>query len=131
MTTAADALSEVLIARAARELPRYYVEADDVLTWPNAVRDGDLSVHGCVVDGSIESTPERHTFLMRSRLSTHPHQTGRVLRVAYEGFVPDTFRPGAEVVVRARLLDADRLEVAPDGIMAKVYQRLVLPPCPF
>jgi cytochrome c-type biogenesis protein CcmE len=43
---------------------------------------------------------------------------GRVVAVRYTGVVPDTFKNGAEVVVKGRL-GPDGFQVDPDGIMAK------------
>ena len=37
----------------------------------------------------------------------------------YEGLVPDTFKSGAEVIVRGTLTADNQVAVIPDGIMAK------------
>jgi cytochrome c-type biogenesis protein CcmE len=37
----------------------------------------------------------------------------------YEGLVPDTFKGGAEVIVRGTLTADNQVAVIPDGIMAK------------
>ena len=37
----------------------------------------------------------------------------------YEGLVPDTFKSGAEVVVKGTLTADNQVAIVPDGIMAK------------
>ncbi len=41
-----------------------------------------------------------------------------MVRASYSGVVPDTFKDGAEVVLKGRL-SGDGFEVEPNGVMAK------------
>ena len=43
---------------------------------------------------------------------------GRVVRASYSGVVPDTFKDGAEVVLKGRL-SGESFEVERNGVMAK------------
>jgi cytochrome c-type biogenesis protein CcmE len=45
-------------------------------------------------------------------------ESGHVVEVSYTGIVPDTFKAGAEVVLRGRFA-ADGFHTAPDGVVAK------------
>jgi cytochrome c-type biogenesis protein CcmE len=80
-----------------------------------------LQVHGNVVPGSIEQA--KGTLMYRFKIETGPKsappRAPAVISATYTGLVPDTFKDGAEVVAKGSLGPDDKLEVVPDGIMAK------------
>src|SRR6185295_3389488 len=57
--------------------------------------------------------------VMANVTSMHGKRLQAVISANYTGLVPDTFKSGAEVVARGMLGDNERLDVIPDGIMAK------------
>jgi cytochrome c-type biogenesis protein CcmE len=71
-----------------------------------------LQLHGFVVEKSILRRPD--TLDYRFQVQSN----GKVLPVRYTGVVPDTFKDGAEVVLKGRL-GPDGFAVDKDGVMAK------------
>jgi cytochrome c-type biogenesis protein CcmE len=130
-----------LLGRGVVEEPEYYKHVDQVLAEGDSLRGKRLLIHGCIVDGSIErdaGDPAKYRFLLAMVPSAdRPHQPGRVLRVDYEGLVPDSFVSGAEAVVKGRLTPDGGVAVAPDGIMTKCPSKYVTAPeggpplCPY
>jgi cytochrome c-type biogenesis protein CcmE len=106
-----------LLSRSLKEGAESYKHVDEVMTNVTSFHGKRLQVHGNVVDGSIEKIPGtmQYRFQIESR-EPRPHA---VISASYSGLVPDTFKSGAEVVARGMLGDNERLEVIPDGIMAK------------
>ena len=90
----------------------YYKHVDEVMADPAAWRGKNLQVHGFIVEKSILRRPD--TLDWRFEIENN----GEILRAEYSGIVPDTFKDGAEVVVRGRL-GANGIEVVPNGVMAK------------
>jgi cytochrome c-type biogenesis protein CcmE len=82
----------------------YYKHVDEVTANPQQWYGKQLQLHGFVVDRSIEVRPE--TLDYRFAIQNN----GQVVKAAYRGVVPDTFKDGAEVVVKGRL--------GPDGFAA-------------
>jgi cytochrome c-type biogenesis protein CcmE len=95
----------------------FYKHVDEVMANTSDWRGKRLQVHGNVVDGSIEQQKGTLTyrFLIESR-APRPHA---VIAANYTGLVPDTFKSGAEVVAKGTLTPDNKLDVIPDGIMAK------------
>ena len=90
----------------------YYKHVDEVMTDPSVWHGKPLQLHGYVVAHSVfakKSTLE-YRFAVQSN--------GKVVQARYTGVVPDTFKGGAEVVLKGRLgphgFDVDR-----NGVMAK------------
>ena len=71
-----------------------------------------LQVHGFIVNESIMRRPD--TLDYRFEIENN----GEVIKAEYSGIVPDTFKSGAEVVVKGQL-GVDGIVVAPNGVMAK------------
>jgi cytochrome c-type biogenesis protein CcmE len=99
-----------------------YKHVDEVLANRDAFEGRRLYVHGCVAPGSIEQ--QRGTQRYRFSLGIGERNGGAlltsgVLRVAYEGLVPDIFRDGSEVVVKGELRPDGTLVATPDGLMVK------------
>src|SRR3954453_13448157 len=90
----------------------YYKHVDEVMRDPDAWHGKRLQLHGFVVDHSILRKPD--TLDYRFQVQSN----GQVVPVRYSGVVPDTFKGGAEVVLKGRL-DHQGFAVDPNGVMAK------------
>lgn len=95
----------------------YYKHVDEVMASVDSFRGKHLQVHGHVVDGSIEQA--RGTLQYRFKIESRAPRAPAVITAEYKGLVPDSFKSGAEVVAKGTLTADNRLNVAPDGIMAK------------
>jgi cytochrome c-type biogenesis protein CcmE len=95
----------------------FYKHVDEVMAKPTDWRGKRLQVHGHVVDGSIEQA--KGTLTYRFKIESRPPRPPAVISASYTGLVPDTFKSGAEVVAKGMLGPDDKLDVVPDGIMAK------------
>jgi cytochrome c-type biogenesis protein CcmE len=90
----------------------FYKHVDEVMANPNAWQGKRLQLHGFVVEKSILRRPD--TLDYRFQVQSN----GKVLPVRYTGVVPDTFKDGAEVVLKGRL-GPEGFAVDRDGVMAK------------
>lgn len=90
----------------------YYKHVDEVMTNPQAWQGKRLQLHGFVVDGSLMQRP--NTLDYRFKVQSN----GKVITARYTGVVPDTFKDGAEVVLKGRLVP-EGFAVEPNGVMAK------------
>ena len=90
----------------------YYKHVDEVMANPQAWQGKRLQLHGFVVDGSLMQRPNTLDYKFRVQ------SNGKVIAARYTGVVPDTFKDGAEVVLKGRLA-ADGFDVEPNGVMAK------------
>ena len=90
----------------------FYKHVDEVMADPGAWQGKRLQLHGFVVETSIMRRPD--TLDYRFQVQSN----GKVLPVRYTGVVPDTFKDGAEVVLKGRL-GPDGFSVDRDGVMAK------------
>jgi cytochrome c-type biogenesis protein CcmE len=90
----------------------FYKHVDEVTADRAAWQGKRLQLHGFVVDKSILRRPD--TLDYRFQVQSN----GKVLPVRYSGVVPDTFKDGAEVVLKGRL-GPDGFVVDKDGVMAK------------
>jgi cytochrome c-type biogenesis protein CcmE len=90
----------------------FYKHVDEVMADPGAWQGKRLQLHGFVVAKSILRRPD--TLDYRFQVQSN----GKVLPVRYTGVVPDTFKDGAEVVLKGRLAP-DGFAVDKDGVMAK------------
>jgi cytochrome c-type biogenesis protein CcmE len=95
----------------------YYKFVDEVTANIDSFRGKKLQVHGVVVDGSIQQA--RGTLMYRFQIQSRPDRPAATIMANYEGLVPDTFKGGAEVIVRGTLTADNQVAVIPDGIMAK------------
>ena len=107
----------LMLRSSMKEGAQYYRHVDEVMANPNAFRGKHLQVHGNVVDGSIEQA--RGTLQYRFKIESREPRAHAVISAGYTGLVPDTFKSGAEVVATGMITADDKLDVAPDGIMAK------------
>jgi cytochrome c-type biogenesis protein CcmE len=106
-----------LLSRSLKEGAESYKHVDEVVANVASMHGKRLQVHGYVVDGSIEQ--KKGTLEYRFKIESREPRQHAVINAAYTGLVPDPFKSGAEVVARGTLADNDRLDVIPDGIMAK------------
>lgn len=90
----------------------YYKHVDEVMVDPGSWYGKRLQLHGYVVNDSILRRRDSLDYQFRME------SNGRVVSARYTGVVPDTFKGGAEVVVKGRL-GPDGFQVERDGIMAK------------
>jgi len=90
----------------------YYKHVDEVMANPGAWQGKRLQLHGFVVDHSILRKPDSLDYRFQVQ------SNGKVVPVRYSGVVPDTFKGGAEVVLKGRL-DGNGFAVDPNGVMAK------------
>ena len=90
----------------------YYKHVDEGTGDLAAWQGKKLQVHGFIVNESIMRRPD--TLDYRFEIENN----GEVIKAEYSGIVPDTFKSGAEVVVRGQL-GVDGIVVAPNGVMAK------------
>jgi len=95
----------------------YYKFVDQVTSDTASLRGKKLQVHGVVADGSIEQA--KGTLLYRFKIQSRPDRPAAMITATYEGLVPDTFKSGAEVIVKGTLTADNQVAVVPDGIMAK------------
>jgi cytochrome c-type biogenesis protein CcmE len=95
----------------------YYKFVDEVMSSTDSFRGKKLQVHGVVADGSIEQA--KGTLRYRFKIQSRPDRPPAAIVATYEGLVPDTFKSGAEVIVKGSLTADNQIAVVPDGIMAK------------
>jgi cytochrome c-type biogenesis protein CcmE len=106
-----------LLSRSLKEGAETYKHVDEIMADVGSFRGKRLQVHGHVVDGSIEQ--KTGTLEYRFKIESRDPRPHAVIAATYTGIVPDPFKSGAEVVARGMLGEGDRLDVRPDGIMAK------------
>ena len=106
-------LAYVLTTTAANAF-EYYKHVDEVVPTVDQWQHKPMQLHGFVLPGSVKKRLDRDA----QRLEYKFIQTncGQQLEVHYAGVVPDTFKDGAEVVVKGRLA-GNTFEA--DEVMAK------------
>jgi cytochrome c-type biogenesis protein CcmE len=102
-----------------RDGTEYFKTIDEVMVERQAWEGKLLQLHGYVVPGSILRRPGSldYTFKVQNN-PPRSSESGPVVGVSYTGIVPDTFKAGADVVLRGRLA-TDGFHTAPDGVVAK------------
>jgi cytochrome c-type biogenesis protein CcmE len=93
-----------------REDTQFYKHVDEVMTDPAAWHGRRLQLHG-YVEG-IEK--KRNSLEYRFKVQSN----GSIVQARYTGVVPDTFKEGAEVVLKGTLA-TDGFHVERNGVMAK------------
>jgi cytochrome c-type biogenesis protein CcmE len=93
-----------------REDTQFYKHVDEVMADPSSWHGKRLQLHG-YVEG-IEK--KRNSLDYRFKVQSN----GSVVHATYSGVVPDTFKDGAEVVLKGRL-NGEGFEVERNGVMAK------------
>jgi len=93
-----------------REDTQFYKHVDEVMVDPSAWHGKRLQLHGYVT--GIER--KRNSLDYRFKVQSN----GQVVQASYSGVVPDTFKEGAEVVLKGTL-NGDGFHVERNGVMAK------------
>ena len=106
-----------LLTASMKQGAEFYMHDDEVAANFDSQRGKHLQVHGNVVEGSIEQA--KGTLLYRFKIQSRPDRPPSSIIATYEGLVPDTFKGGAEVIVKGSLTADNQIAVVPDGIMAK------------
>ncbi|HEY8549703.1 MAG TPA: cytochrome c maturation protein CcmE [Vicinamibacterales bacterium] len=90
----------------------YYKRVDEVMQAPEQWYGKRLQLHGFVVQDSILRRRDSLDYKFTIQ------NNGHAVPATYRGIVPDTFKGGAEVVVKGTL-GPDGFVVEPNGVMAK------------
>ena len=93
-----------------REDTQFYKHVDEVMADPSSWHGKRLQLHGYVEGIERKRNSLEYRFKVQSN--------GSVVNASYSGVVPDTFKDGAEVVLKGRL-NAEGFEVERNGVMAK------------
>ncbi len=105
-----------------RDGTEYFKNVNEVMSNRQAWEGKDLQLHGHVGPGSVYRS-RSDSLEWRFQVQNDPPQgasagSGTLVNVSYNGIVPDTFKPEAEVVLRGRL-SAEGFQVMPNGVTAK------------
>jgi cytochrome c-type biogenesis protein CcmE len=109
VTVVVLALTGLLFATL-REDTQFYKHVDEVMVDPSAWHGRRLQLHGYVERIEKKRNSLEYRFNVQSN--------GSVVQARYTGVVPDTFKEGAEVVLKGTL-GADGFHVERNGVMAK------------
>ncbi len=93
-----------------RQDTQFYKHVDEVMADPSSWHGKRLQLHGYVEGIERKRNSLEYRFKVQSN--------GSVVHASYSGVVPDTFKDGAEVVLKGRLND-EGFEVERNGVMAK------------
>ena len=93
-----------------REDTQFYKHVDEVMTDPSAWHGKRLQLHGYVAGIERKRNSLDYRFNVQSN--------GSIVQARYSGVVPDTFKEGAEVVLKGTL-SGDGFHVDRNGVMAK------------
>src|SRR5262245_34197268 len=91
-----------------------YKHVDEVMVNPEQWYGKPMQLHGFAEQVEKATDSFSYRFIIRSGEYT--------VKATYTGSVPDTFKDGAELVVKGRLAE-DGFHVVPDGVMAKCPSR--------
>ena len=106
------AVSTLLYASMKEEI-QLWKSPDEVAATPGAFRGKRLNVGGHV----LTMTADRNSLEYQFEIESRPPRPHAIMKARYRGLVPDTFRPGGEVVATGKIGD-DGVLVA-ESIMAK------------
>ena len=93
-----------------REDTQFYKHVDEVMVDPAAWHGRRLQLHGYVAGIERKRNSREYRFTVPSN--------GHVVQAHYTGVVPDTFKDGAEVVLKGTL-GTTGFQVERNGVMAK------------
>jgi cytochrome c-type biogenesis protein CcmE len=102
----------MLLVVTMRGSTQYFKNVDEVMPVASEWYGKGMQLHGFVVAGSLERVP--NTLHYRFKVEN----AGAVVTATYTGIVPDTFKDGAEVVLKGKLAE-DGFSVEPNGVVAK------------
>ncbi len=89
----------------------YYKHVEEVMANPAPWHGKKLQLHGFASDVRRKPNTLEYRFVVESM--------GQKMHASYKGVVPDTFKDGAEVVLKGQLTADGGFHVQEDGIMAK------------
>lgn len=93
-----------LVYKATGENLTYYREVDELLAAPDIAAGEKIRLSGDVVEGSVVKSEESRA--IRFDISETGGDGSARIPIAYEGSVPDIFKPGIQVVVEGRMDDS-------------------------
>ncbi|MEO7192193.1 MAG: cytochrome c maturation protein CcmE [Vicinamibacterales bacterium] len=102
----------LLLVTSMRGSAQYFKEVDEVMPVAAEWYNRPLQLHGFVVQNSIMRRPDTLDYQFKVKNGES------VVLASYTGVVPDTFKDGAEVVLKGRLHSAG-FNVEPGGVVAK------------
>ena len=108
----------LLLATTLREAAEYSKDVDQVMPVAEEWYGKPLQLHGFVVEESIMKRPNTLDYRFKVK------NGDAVVLASYTGVVPDTFKDGAEVILKGRL-HQDGFDVAPGGVVAKCPSKYV------
>ena len=82
----------------------YYLTVDELLARGEAAYGEQTRISGKVVEGTVQSEPKAMT------LRFVASGESRTIPVVYKGVVPDSFKPGADVVLEGTLVSGGAFE---------------------
>jgi cytochrome c-type biogenesis protein CcmE len=95
-----------LFYSSAGEAFEYYKHVDEVTQSPQSWRGKHLQIHGFVVPGSILRKLDKERQQIDYKFKAI--NCGQSIDVHYAGTVPDTFKDGAEIVIKGQLMDVNQ-----------------------
>ena len=108
----------VLLVTTMRGSAEYFKEVDEVMPSAAEWYNKPLQLHGFVLEGSIMRRPNTLDYQFKVK------NGDSIVLASYTGIVPDTFKDGAEVVLKGRLTPS-AFNVAPNGVVAKCPSKYV------
>ena len=82
----------------------YYLTVDELLAQGDAAYGEQMRISGKVIEGTVQS--EAKTMTLRFTAGGE----NKSIPVVYKGVVPDSFKPGAEVVLEGKLVPGGTFE---------------------
>ena len=101
----------VLLFRTMAQDAQAYKHVDEVAPNASAWYGKNMQLHGFVT-GTVMVRPNTLDYKFDVQ------NNGHIIHATYTGVMPDTFKPGSEVVLKGRL-GPDGFAVEPGGVMAK------------
>lgn len=92
-----------LVASSFGESMVYYKTVEELFVERARFEGEPVRVNGLLVEGSIQQKPGTDQF--RFKLS----KNGKILEIAYSGILPDTMKPGRELVVQGVIVKGEDL----------------------
>jgi cytochrome c-type biogenesis protein CcmE len=108
----------LLLVTTMRGSAEYFKEVNEVMPVASEWYNKPLQLHGFIVEGSIERRPDTLDYRFKVK------NGDSAVTATYTGVVPDTFKDGAEVVLKGRLSEAG-FSVVPNGVVAKCPSKYV------
>jgi len=95
-----------LMASSFGEAMVYYKTVDELFAERGRFEDQEVRVNGQLVEGSLRQKPGTDQFRFEMA------KNGEVLEVSYAGIIPDTVKPGREILVQGVLTPGEKKLIA-------------------